>query len=207
MNDEIIKIGTQILKELDEERPTLLRKWMAAYIAEQMEKARSEDIEIARQAGEECSRVILDLWKIKQAELAIAIERGAQSSLQNIYHWGDADYEVLADAVVHPDKVSQRPDDAIKTLILLTDVERDLEIALVYSEAICSITQNASDDAERALEREMAEWPLMKARERLEKVLPFMQELPLADRAETHARIIEGFRALDGLRHVLVLDE
>lgn len=67
--NETLKLGKKIIKELapeDDDRLTLLEKWMAHYIAELIHKSEHEkDTREKEKLQKECSGIILDLWKLR----------------------------------------------------------------------------------------------------------------------------------------------
>lgn len=206
MKDELILKGKQIIEELGGENESLLRKWMAHYLAELMKKAQSANEEEARTASEQCSKIILELWAQKidkeVTQLKYRFKRLINSSSDD-----EIDYDNLRAALSAPEtiiKAGQMNQDAIAILRSLSKLEYQLLHLLAISEAINTETEVADESIERFTEIETDAKDIIQD---ISLAFPAFAELELTDLMAARQQIGSALLSIYRLREMLPAKE
>lgn len=104
MNIELIKKGEQIIKELGND-PGMLKKWMAHYIAELMEQAKSENKKEAESTSDLCAQLIIKLWDLKIKEQVSVIKHQFWDWRNSKNSFAKESYDTIKKALENPEEL------------------------------------------------------------------------------------------------------
>lgn len=200
MKEHLIEKGNKLVKELGGENESVLRKWMAHYLAELLEKAELDEGRDAQAAGEKCTELIIELWNQDIERQVTQIESKywylRTSAADNV------DYEQLQQVLLHPNQIRQRSVDAnLSTLKALTQVEDQLFTLLTASEANA---RTGSEVSEESTDRFAHDFEEKRAKQEVSKLFPILAELALADLASARQQIAIALHCVYRLRELIL---
>jgi hypothetical protein len=206
MNNDLIEKGKRIIEQLGGERADVLKKWMAHYVAELMEKANSTDEAESQAAADKCASVILKLWDLMIQEQVQELKNRSWNWLNQADEEKEERYEKLRKALANPESVKDAAepvdvDDGL-TLQSLNEVEDWLLELLIKSEVLNEPDTDILD--ETAIIFAQSEIGTQDVTERVAKVFPDLADLCLTDKDETSAKITEALRSIYLLRHAIL---
>jgi hypothetical protein len=215
VNEELVRKGRQIIEELGSDRPDILSRWMAHYVAELMEKVESGDLDEAetQTSVTQCADLILRLWEIKVQEETNRIQNRfnswfarASGAIYPLLIDDDEDkhhYENLAKVLAAPESIrAELSAEAGVIFWSLSDVEHWLIELLWISEALNTPEADSSDDAAQRLFKNERKAEAICSR--IARVFPAFADLSLEDLAVTRDQVAEALKSIYQLRLVFL---
>jgi len=203
VKENLAKKGRQIVEELGAEDQRLLKKWMAHYVAELMQRSESGNDEEAQSAADRCAELIVKLWemKLKEQELRLGWK---------LHHWlgrtdeeGEGYYERLKHALACPEKVkTTEPANVGVTLWSLSELEKSVIEFLWVSEALNAPDSEVLDEALQRLAQSDSMTQMI--RQQVAEFFPAFADLSLSDRDGVLEQVTTALRTVDQVRHVLL---
>lgn len=209
MNKDLVEKGSKIVEQLSVEDHDILKQWMAHYVAELMEAAKTDDQGKAELAADRCAELILKLWELKATEELVQTSRRIGSLLGQAM--GDKEEfeqhcDELRDALVQPEAATMCMSARTGiTLWHLSDLEHSLISLLFVSESLSdSDTERLSEGRRQIVQRETETHEI---RQRVARVFPALEKLSLTDQVAVREQVTRALRSVAQLRHRLMWDE
>jgi len=191
--------GKQLVKELGGEREPFLRKWMAHYLAELMERTESANEQEAQTAKDKCAKIITKLWEQ-------GIERDVTQLRNKLWRLipissDDIDYNSLRNALANPEQVKKLDESTIEIYFSLADVEDWLVRILAISHVISTPEEEIEDESVNRLMQQENGKQMVK---RIAKLFPAFAELEITDLVAVDQQVSVALRAIYQLRLILL---
>jgi len=199
MKADLVEKGKQLVKELGGEREPFLRKWMAHYLAELMERTESANEQEAQTAKDKCAKIITKLWEQ-------GIERDVTQLRNKLWRLipissDDIDYNSLRNALANPEQVKKLDESTIEIYFSLADVEDWLVRILAISHVISTPEEEIEDESVNRLMQQENGKQMVK---RIAKLFPAFAELEITDLVAVDQQVSVALRAIYQLRLILL---